>query len=159
MPDKNGLTPSQYSSVDREKKVYPPIQWWPLRLTSPTQKVAVLVVWIVAGVLVRWALDLVASTAAVSDLWVILDTVAIVAFARSCRGWSEPVAPPRAWWRLTARPLAGWWLAGLHLFAVAAPFVQGRPLEVDLAGITSLFLGLAFLNSSIRLTPQRHRTP
>jgi hypothetical protein len=157
MPDKNGLTPSQYSNADREKKVYPPIQWWPLRLTSPTQKVAVIVIWIVAGVFVRWALDLVTSAAAVTDVWVIVGTVGTVVFARSCRGWGEPIAAPRAWWRLTARPLAGWWLAALHLFASAEPINRGWNPELLLAGITSLFLGLAFLNSSIRLTIQRRR--
>ena len=81
---------------------------------------------------------------------------------RIFRGYHEPVAGPRAWWRWTGRPKAGFWLGGLQLFGVLS-FVQDfwprHGLPPDLANgilniVSSLVLGIGYLNSSFRL--RRH---
>ena len=147
----------QFIDAPREKKVYPPLQWWPLRVMNPWQKLGVLFVFVVADNAVTRVAELMIPKAVVNNAWEVVSMVAVVAIARSFRGWDEPVAPPRAWWRLTARPVAGWWLAVLYLLAAATPVNRGWHPELLLDGVTSLLLGLAFLNSSIRLTVQRRR--
>lgn len=157
MPDKDGLVPPYPSGATYRKKRYAPIQWWPLRLTNPWHKVAVLVGWWVVSGVLRWGFESIVTSPFETDVWLVVGTVAIVVFARSCRGTDEPIAPPRPWWRLTARPVAGWWLGVLFLIGIAAPFSHAWEPHQLLDGATSLFLGLAFLNSSVRLTFNRRR--
>lgn len=141
----------------REKKVYPPLQWWPLRVMNPWHKFAVLVAFSLAGMAVTRLAELLIPKTAVDNAWAVLGSALIVVIARSFRGWDEPVVPPRAWWRLTARPRAGWWLALMYLLAALAPINRGWHPELLVGGLTSLLLGVAFLNSSIRLTILRRR--
>jgi hypothetical protein len=78
---------------------------------------------------------------------------------RTFRGYHERVAEPRPWWRWTGRPKAGFWLAGLHVFALLGAIQQfwprdGRAPDLPLAILNSaLFVVLAsgYLNSSFRL--------
>jgi hypothetical protein len=78
---------------------------------------------------------------------------------RIFRGYHEPVAEPRAWWRWTGRPKAGFWLGALHLFALLAAIQDFWPrdgLATSLPGgilNSALFVIVAFgyLNSSLRL--------
>ena len=157
MPDRNGLVPPQLLDAPRVKKMYPPLQWWPLRVMNPWHKLGAVVAFVVAGNAVTRVAELVIPKTVVNNAWEVVSMVAIVAIARSFRGWDEVIAPPRAWWRLTARPRAGWWLGGLLLFAALTPISHGWHPELLVDGLTSLLLGLAFLNSSIRLTVQRRR--
>jgi hypothetical protein len=141
----------------REKKVYPPLQWRPLRVMNPWQKFAFLIAYPMAGRLLSWVLALALPHVAQSIVIEIIMDCALVAMARSFRGSGEPVEPPRAWWRLTARPLAGWWLGGMWILAAFSVFSpQSTELSIP-AAIGSLILGVAFLNSSIRLTALRRR--
>lgn len=84
--------------------------------------------------------------------------VAVVAVGcRSFRGRGEDVAAPRPWWRMTARPTAGFVIAALVLVnaagaVVVAVFVPtGRPLEVVLNPAVDVVVGAFYLHSSIRL--------
>jgi hypothetical protein len=81
---------------------------------------------------------------------------------RIFRGYLEPVIAPRAWWRWTGRPKAGFWLGALSLFATLSVFpnfwlshdvVPNVPLLV-LNVSESAFTALGYLNSSFRL--RRH---
>ncbi|MEN2741447.1 hypothetical protein ABCS02_26995 [Microbacterium sp. X-17] len=161
MPNRDGLVEPESFPAQREKKVYPPLQWWPLRVMNPWHKFGFLVVLEVA---VRAAAQLtllgIPQTAitVVSD---ILWPVAVIALARSFRGEGEPVQPPRPWWRLTARPMIGWFIGGFYALGELLAFVL--PVRVDhylvtaVSVVCGLFLGVAFLNSSIRLTILRRR--
>lgn len=140
---------------EREKKEYPPLQWWPLRVMNPWHKFGFLVAQFLLLRGLSFVVGPVLPLAVASVLMECVLVVVIVALARSFRGAGEPVAPPRAWWRLTARPLAGWWLGALYVLSSLAPLIpHQRPLlpwELVQQAILVL-LGAAFLNSSIRLT-------
>ena len=80
---------------------------------------------------------------------------------RSFRGSDEPVKPPRAWLRMTARPRAGFVLGGLcvlffisSIFSVAFSASDPASAGVDDALVNAL-LAFLYIRSSIRL----HRTP
>ena len=137
------------------KKVYPPLQWWPLRVMNPWQKFAVLVAYVLGARILGWILTLVLPVPAQVIVFEILWDAALIAMARSFRGYGEPMVPKRAWWRLTARPRAGWWLALLWFVAFASQFTSPFSVTMTVHNVSSLILGLAFLNSSIRLTAQR----
>lgn len=139
------------------KKVYPPLQWWPLRVMNPWHKLAVLVVQNAAIRLISLSLGLVLPAMVNSVVTQTLVVVTVIATARSFRGFGEPVAAPRAWWRLSARPLIGWWLAAMYLLGASTPLFDPRLRDAGWAivFVETAFLGLAFLNSSIRLTAQR----
>ncbi len=122
---------------------------------NPGHKFVVLVLMVVVnyalGVLLRSAVPgLVAAL-----IGEVLGTALLVAVARSFRGPVEPVAPPRPWWRLTARPLAAWWIGGFYLLGgiVALP----RHPEDWPVLVSSLLVGAAFLNCGVRLTFERRR--
>ena len=78
-------------------------------------------------------------------LMLALLTVVTVALARSFRGPGEPVFPPRAWWRLTARPLAGWWLGAYFLLPLVALLgtILGPRFPVTLSGVLETVLSCA----------------
>ena len=91
----------------------------------------------------------------------ILDALAQAAFVlsatRAFRSAGEPVAPPRAWWRATGQPTAGFVLAALFALGTAftalteprgaAENLPGWWLNVVLTGAIALY----YLHSSIRL--------
>jgi hypothetical protein len=161
VPDKNGLVPPQLIGAD-EKKLYPPTQWRPLRVMNPWHKFAFLVgQWLVVRG-VAYVLGLILPTYVGGPLMGLLTIVVAVTLVRSFRGADEPVAPPRAWWRLTARPLAGWWLAAYFLLPVSAWLVllAGHRFPMTASGLVetvlSCLLAAAFLNSSIRLVRRAH---
>ena len=153
----NGLVEPEPLRDVPAKKVYPPLQWWPLRVMNPWHKFAVLVVQNGVIRLVSLGLGLVLPGAVNSVVTQTLVVVAVIATARSFRGFGEPVSAPRAWWRLSARPLIGWWLAAMYLFGAASPLFDPRLRHAGwvIVFVETGFLGLAFLNSSIRLTAQR----
>lgn len=84
---------------------------------------------------------------------------------RIFRGYLEPVAPSRAWWRWTGRPTAGFWLASSYLLTALsaignfwphhglAPDVPSAVLNV----LGPVILSFGYLNSSIRLRRQPER--
>jgi len=155
MPSPDGLTTP---SPIEEKKIYPPTQWWPLRVIDPWHKFGFLVLFWVAGFVLGWLLSLAAPGQAGLDVFFVLNGMAVIALARSFRGYGEAVRPPRPWWRLTARPLGGWWLAAYYLIPSIAAVTAGRHSDLQLSYLSSIVLGVAFANSSIRLMINRRRT-
>ncbi|CAM5434996.1 hypothetical protein [Leifsonia shinshuensis] len=164
MPNKDGLAmpePFPAQREKRQKKVYPPLQWWPLRVMNPWHKVAFIVL-LEAGFraltqLAQLGVPAGVVTVANNVLW----PIAVIALARSFRGEGEPVQQPRPWWRLTARPRIGWFIGGLYalveLLAFFLPVRTDRYVETASSVVFGLFLAAAFLNSSIRLTVERRR--
>ncbi|MGN7800087.1 hypothetical protein [Leifsonia sp. 22587] len=155
----DGLVAPESLDDASTKKVYRPLQWWPLRVMNPWHKFAVLVaqnasIWLISLALGRFVPEVVNLVITQT-----LTAVTIIAVARSFRGWGEPVAPPRAWWRLSARPLIGWWLGALYLLSASSPLFDSDSRNDGwvILSVEFAFLGLAFLNSSIRLTAQRRR--
>jgi membrane protease YdiL (CAAX protease family) len=82
--------------------------------------------------------------------------------ARLFRGTGEPVGPPRAWWRMTARPTLGIVLAILLILSAVYYFpglFDGHPGQAGLERradavdtfSSSLLRAALYLNSSIRL--------
>lgn len=159
IPDKSGLVPPQLIGAERVKKVYPPLQWWPLRVMNPWHKLGFLVGLVVVNAFVVRVLDLALPALVVGVITEPFWLAALIALARSFRGAGEPVQPPRPWWKLTSRPRAGFLLATMYLLAAVTTLVPVKHhsatnwvAEVDVA-----LLGVAFLNSSIRLTILRRR--
>jgi hypothetical protein len=147
--------------AQREKTVYPPLQWWPLRVMNPWHKFAFIVVLEAAVRAVSQLAALGIPQTAITVVNDILWPVAVVALARSFRGDGEPVQPPRPWWCLTARPRIGWFIGGFYvlgeLWAFFLPVRVDHYLVTAVSVVCGLFLGAAFLNSSIRLTILRRR--
>ncbi|MGH1524812.1 hypothetical protein ACRAWC_12580 [Leifsonia sp. L25] len=162
IPDQNGLVPPQLIDAPRVKKVYPPLQWRPLRVMNPWHKFGFIVLlevgWRVLTQLAQLAVPVTVVTVVSNALWPIV----VIALARSFRGEGEPVQPPRPWWRLSARPRIGWFIGGFYalgeLQAFFFPVHTDRYLATASSVVFGLFLAAAFLNSSIRLTIQRRRT-
>lgn len=76
---------------------------------------------------------------------------------RSFRGAGEPVQPPRAWWRMTSRPRAGFVIGSLLILSFAdGVFVAvSGPSDLKFAGVLSAIvdasLAFFYFRSSILL--------
>jgi uncharacterized membrane protein YhaH (DUF805 family) len=114
---------------------------------------AVLLVAIAASLLTHSAV--VTSLALLAAFWTF-----ILIGVRRFRGEDEPAELPRAWWRFTARPRAGFVLGILlglaALFELAGPLIAEGDQRVN--PITALMFAapaLAYLHSSLRLLDPR----
>lgn len=136
------------------------IRRWELKLAYVV--VALLGAFVIANIL---------SAAGLPDLLVpfivtVFDFAAILYGARVFRGQGEPIEPPRAWWRMTARPRLSWVLGTTFivyslLLALGQMLdtlgVTGRPftpdwIVINLLGIAEFAaFGALYLNSAIRL--------
>jgi len=75
---------------------------------------------------------------------------------RSFRGRGEAIAPPRPWWRMTARPTAGFVLGSFYIVSVVWSVASAIIEPPDMAplwvgSVIPLAVGALFFNSSIRL--------
>jgi hypothetical protein len=135
-------------------------------LVSPWQKlvyvVAATIFVVVLAVLIGRQLNPVAKS-------IVLDVAIALVWLygiRSFRGTDEDLLAGRAWWRATARPLAGFVLTGAMAVLVILGCIDlaiGRASLTHLvvensAGLPLYVLGVAlYLNSSIRLSLSRSR--
>jgi len=120
--------------------------------------------WFVAGRLLWWMFASIGTPQ--SNSLVILvpfDLALLVVGARIFRGSGEPVAPPRPWWKMTARRKLSTVLG--IIFAVSAAwltlwlvlsFALGRAVHNSIAEIVSTFVyvlvpAFLYLNSAARL--------
>jgi hypothetical protein len=130
------------------------------RIVATRYKVLYFAIWLGVTVLVSTLvlpqLGEVARFLVVNVVWFTFFVVAV----RSFRGAGEEIEPPRAWWRMTARPTAGFvlgiaWLLlelqnwGLILFGFL-PWPESLGLAL-LNDLTNVLVAAAFLHSSIRL--------
>ncbi len=98
---------------------------------------------------------------AVSIVGTIIEVAALLLGARIFRGRGEPIAPPRAWWRMTARPALSRRLGVLFLvpavvglFGVAAFPLEWSPGELASAIMSVIEFSVVaalYLNSAVRL--------
>ncbi|OII31738.1 hypothetical protein BIU98_08290 [Curtobacterium sp. MMLR14_010] len=124
----------------------------PFRITTAQAKVG----YVVGATVVEVLLALLLFALGVPDVAVpFLAAVGLVAMVvvgvRVFRGDDEPVAPPRAWWRMTARPFAGFLLAAYFVAdgVLARSSVSGG---FDAAGtVVMLLVAAAYLGSSVTL--------
>lgn len=136
-----------------------PLKW---RITQTWQKALYIVVGyaVIASVLFAirtWLLN--AAEWPYSIILVILNLAYVLIGVRIFRGYLEPLAPARAWWRWTGRPKAGFWLGAIFLWGtigasaawwLPTPHPLGvgvTALNVSVSGLTAL----GYFNSSIRL--------
>jgi hypothetical protein len=90
----------------------------------------------------------------------ILLTAAVVFGARVFRGPDEDLAAPRAWWRATSRPAAGFWVGSVFVvvsFIDGLLFGNGTAAAVShlLQVISSIAIAAFYANSSIQLVRSR----
>lgn len=137
-----------------------------IRITRVRSKLAFVGAYALAVViLVALPIPAIAHSLAVDVVTVVFLVVGVRAF----RGRGEPVAPPRAWWRATSRPRAGFWIAGLQLFAVFSAVLDANNLTlrelstpaewfvaVDMI-VWSIAIGAFYLQSSVRLVRNTKR--
>ncbi|WP_368497241.1 hypothetical protein [Herbiconiux sp. A18JL235] len=79
----------------------------------------------------------------------------VVVGARVFRDGHEPVAPPRAWWRFTGKPTAGFVIGGMLVVAggvaaTSASLTGGSQAALFASGVAAA-IGAAYLHSSLRL--------
>ena len=122
------------------------------RITTAQAKVGYVVGATVVEVLLAlllWAIGL--PDAAVPLLSAIGLVAMVVVGVRLFRGEDEPVEPPRAWWRMTARPFAGFLLAAY--FVADALFARASTIGAfDVLGtVVVLLVAAAYVGSSVTL--------
>jgi hypothetical protein len=137
----------------------------PWRITEVWQKLVYIVGGYAVFVLFFWALRtylLDAKSLPYASIAFALNIAYTIVGVRVFRGYLEPVEPPRAWWRWTGRPKAGFWLGALNVLAATAdaqdfwprdghsPDISVAVLNILAATVTAI----GYLNSSFRL--QRH---
>ncbi|MEN8602808.1 hypothetical protein [Microbacterium rhizosphaerae] len=125
-----------------------------MRIRSGPAKVGYIVVSIIVILLIGIALSFAVSQVAAQLVALAVGVALLVLGVRSFRGASEAVAPPRAWWRMTERPVAGYlvaiyfFLAGLGY--LVAPFAAPA-IEALYIGVYAMAVA-AYVHSSIRLS-------
>jgi hypothetical protein len=124
----------------------------PFRITSVLAKLGYVVAASVIGFLLLLLLFAFRLPDAVEPLIAAIGFVLMVGIGvRVFRGEDEPVEPPRAWWRMTARPFAGFLLAAYFV----ADGVLARPTVAsgfDVAGtVVMLLVAAAYVGSSVTL--------
>jgi hypothetical protein len=126
-----------------------------MRITTVHGKVA----YVVAAPIVLLLLQLLAvavggfrSSTLVIGSSILAQLAFVIVGIRSFRGEGEPVRPPRVWWRMTARPPAGFVLGCLFLLQAgwSALTQQAGPITTAAATV-SAFIGLAYLAASAAL--------
>lgn len=124
----------------------------PFRITTAQAKVGYVVAAAVIGILLTLLLFAFGLPDAVVPLIAAIGFVLMVGIGvRVFRGDDEPVAPPRAWWRMTARPFAGFLLAAYFVAdgLLARPTVSSG---FDVVGtVLMLLVAAAYVGSSVTL--------
>lgn len=126
-----------------------------MRITTPEGKVGYLIAVPVVLILLQLlagAISDFGSSALLAALGVVGQLAFVIVGVRTFRGTGEPVRPARAWWRMTARPPAGYLLGGLFLAQAAWWALAPGPSPLaPVAATVSGLIGLAYLAATVRL--------
>jgi len=134
-----------------------------IRITSNESKVGVVIGGWVIGLLVALGVGAAVGGLAGTDAGVAtgmvllyLTPIVVVVFCvRTFRGPSEPVAPPRPWWRMTERPTSGFVVGALFLLQTVTALLTANergPLLTLSTALPNAVAAVAFLGSAIKLT-------
>lgn len=123
-----------------------------IRITTAQAKVGYLVGAVIVEVLLAllfWAIGL--PDGAVPFLSAVGLVAIVVVGVRVFRNEGEPVEPPRAWWRMTGRPFAGFLLAAY--FVADALFARASTVGAfDVLGtVVMLLVAAAYVGSSVTM--------
>lgn len=128
----------------------------PVRIVAAQAKITFFAV----GIAVTLNLGLSVGIAADGAIGIIVSSILLVGLlviaGRTFRGASEPIVPPRAWWRLTAGPVAGFVIAGLFaLSAIGSAISWAGPDSSAVPTVCAVMFdtaaAAAYVNSSVRL--------
>ena len=126
-----------------------------MRIVKSWQKFVYIVgVWLVGYVLVNVLLARVAPHSFVVILGTAYSFAQWIVAVRTFRIPSESVERPRAWWRATGRPKAGFILGGiLVVLGILSALVLLRQTDIsnDFYILEFFFIGIYYLHSSFRL--------
>ena len=128
-----------------------------IRIITAGTKVATIVSFQIGIILIALGLGLGVTPSVGYAAAVVLPILMIWFCTRTFRGDSESVTPARAWWRMTERPFAGYFLAALFaaqgiVGLATVTEMRELPWGFAVAGvIVSATIAAAFVNSSIRL--------
>lgn len=127
-----------------------------LRIRKKRWKAAYFAAFFVAANLVISLVWPVVSPTVARLVLVALTVLVYAGAVRTFRGRGESIAPPRAWWRMTARPTAGFLLGAFYILSVVWGVVSTiveypGEFPVSFWTVIPLTIGALFLNSSIRL--------
>ena len=132
----------------------------PIRVIAAQTKIT----YFVAGVALVLTVGSAAGIALGGVAGIAINSILLVALfgvaSRTFRGTGEPIVPPRAWWRLTAGPVAGFVIAGLFVVSGVGSAISGSGPDSSAVLTVSTVLSdgavaAAYLNSSIRLLRSR----
>lgn len=127
-----------------------------VRISSLTTKIGLVVLFTLLAPLVAISADVLVG-AALLDVAYAAALLAFAAFcARTFRGRGEAVAPPRAWWRMSANPLGGFVTAGLLAASIAWGALGGGG-SASVVLVSEGLVAVALLLSSVRLQLRRQR--
>jgi len=135
--------------------------WSPLRLTQKRWKALYIAGFLLVGMILGFGLTRLDTDVLTALITSSVLLGGVLGGARIFRGRNELLLAPRPWWRMTAKPLAGfvlgaWWAMGalnsiLLLWA-------GRSAAVSIIdGVPVLLLAVLYFASSIRLLRQVNR--
>jgi len=136
-----------------------------IRLRKTRWKVA----YILIGVIALAAIEIAIQPLMISNPMsaVVANALTLLLYAggvRSFRGLGEPIEPPRAWWRMTSRPRAGYIIGSLLVLSSANGVlvaITGPPeliFNVAISVMIDASLAFLYFRSSTRLRKAPPRT-
>ncbi len=135
------------------------MRWRPFRIFNPWLKFLAIVVVFGLRFIVLWSIPVDFAPLAISLFAAASGLALIYGATRVFRVREEPLVAPRAWWRATGRPTAGFLFAAYVVLGVLATYIpaalDGVALSAGDLALTGLWTGLVaafYLNSSIRLS-------
>jgi hypothetical protein len=126
--------------------------WSPLRITSVRVKLAYVVVWYGFGVVLANVILAGADDALVVAALLVWDTAVLLLGVRAFRGRSEPIGPPRPWWRMTGGSRSALTLGSLGVLnaAITLPLYIAAPSPWVASMCWYLVVGAFYLHSGVR---------
>jgi hypothetical protein len=134
------------------------VRWKPFRIFNPWLKLLAIVVAFGLRLIILWFIPLDFAPLAISLFAAASGLALIYGATRVFRVREEPLVAPRAWWRATGRPTAGFVIAAYIVFSVLVTYIRAaldgatlHAVDLVLTGLSTGLLAAFYLNSSIRL--------